>query len=586
MSDNKNNKYSNNRDILYHLNIEEIKKLCSTKIYKRGLEYFHDKRVLKPILDGDVLRAQVEGNDFHPYLVEIKNKNGNIISNCTCPFDFENFCKHSIALLISWIYKKEHFFDNDFFLDSLYRKNKQELLELIQNLVRSNPWLIIDQESKTPETLWMRLDNLFSNNVHYDQVPILVRELEKYRKEAEYLFEKHSSEAFNLLKILIDSSLRNYGNVDDSRGDISTFIEDSLDIYGRVIRDLKEEEGAVRHQIHDYNWNMFVTDAFGFSGGISDMMINSCQTSDDFDYLENLANRELENRKRKLETKKERDDYPVIEIVDFLLSLYQKRTGNNGDDDDDSDEHYSDRDHRGDDTKFILLCKKEFQYCYSRYIEYLESKGELDKAILYCHRAFEYAKGFHETWLITKLGDLKYLQGEYKEALVYYIDAFTKNPTLRDMEVKRIGNKNLFTIIKILSSRLGKWKENKEKLISFLINSRDYHGLIRIHLNERDLDSAYDIALKDRQNLHDMEKVANALEKTLPKKACQLYTIMAESLIEKTNRDSYKHALNYYKKMKKIYVSLGLQKEFLEYIDTITKQNIKKRALQEELAKL
>lgn len=585
MSGNKNNKYS--RDILYHLNIGEVKGLCSTKIYKRGLEYFHDKRVLKPIVDGDVLRAQVEGNDFHPYLVEIKikNKNGNLISNCTCPFDFENFCKHSIALLISWIYKKEHFFDIDFFLDSLNRKSKQELLELIQNLVRLNPWLIIDQERKIPETLWKRLDNLFSNNVDYDQVPILVRELEKYRKEAEDLFEKHSSEAFNLIKILIDSSLRNYSNVDDSRGDLSTFIEDSLDLYGKVIRDLKEEEGAVRHQIHDYNWNMFVTDAFGFSDDISDMMINSCQTRDDFDYLENLANRELENRKRKLEMKKERDDYPVIEIVDFLLSLYQKRLGNDNNNDDDSDEHYSNHDHGGD-TKFILLCEKEFQYCYSRYIDYLESKGELDKAILYCHRAFEFAKGFHGTRLTAKLGDLKYLQGEYKEALVYYIDAFTKDPTLRDMEVKRGKDKNLFTIIKILSSKLGEWKENKEKLISFLIDRRDYHGLIRIHLNERDLDSAYDIALKDRQNLHDMEKVANALEKTLPKKACQLYTSMAENLIEKANRNSYKYALHYYKKIKKIYVSLGLQKEFLEYIDNIKKQNIKKRALQEELAKL
>lgn len=154
------------------------------------------------------------------------------------------------------------------------------------------------------------------------------------------------------------------------------------------------------------------------------------------------------------------------------------------------------------------------------------------------------------------------------------------------MEVKREGDKNLFTIIKILSSKLGEWKENKEKLISFLIDRRDYHGLIRIHLNERDLDSAYDIALKDRQNLYDMEKVANALEKTLPKKACQLYIIMAENLIKKANRNSYKYTLHYYKKMKKIYVSLGLQKEFLEYIDTIKKQNIKKRALQEELARL
>jgi hypothetical protein len=38
--------------------------------------------------------------------------------------------------------------------------------------------------------------------------------------------------------------------------------------------------------------------------------------------------------------------------------------------------------------------------------------------------------------------------------------------------------------------------------------------------------------------------------------------------------------------MEKICVSLGIQKEILEYIDTIKKQNIKRRALQVELARL
>ena len=136
-----NSKY--NKNVLHDLKINEVKKLCSTKIYKRGLEYYHDNHVLKPIVYGSVLRAEVVGNDFHPYTVEIKYKNGNLISDCNCPFDFEDFCKHSIALLICCIYKKDQFFDIDFFLDSLNGKSKQELLELIQNLIRLNPSLIM-----------------------------------------------------------------------------------------------------------------------------------------------------------------------------------------------------------------------------------------------------------------------------------------------------------------------------------------------------------------------------------------------------------------------------------------------------------
>ena len=65
-----NSKY--NKNVLHDLKINEVKKLCSTKIYKRGLEYYHDNHVLKPIVYGSVLRAEVVGDDFHPYTVEIK----------------------------------------------------------------------------------------------------------------------------------------------------------------------------------------------------------------------------------------------------------------------------------------------------------------------------------------------------------------------------------------------------------------------------------------------------------------------------------------------------------------------------------
>ena len=66
--------YSGN--LFYNIKLQ-INKINEIKNYvlpksKRGLEYYYDNHVLKPIVYGSVLRAEVVGDDFHPYTVEIK----------------------------------------------------------------------------------------------------------------------------------------------------------------------------------------------------------------------------------------------------------------------------------------------------------------------------------------------------------------------------------------------------------------------------------------------------------------------------------------------------------------------------------
>ena len=66
--------YSGN--LFYNIKLQ-INKINEIKNYvlpksKRGLEYYYDNHVLKPIVYGSVLRAEVVGDDFHPYTIEIK----------------------------------------------------------------------------------------------------------------------------------------------------------------------------------------------------------------------------------------------------------------------------------------------------------------------------------------------------------------------------------------------------------------------------------------------------------------------------------------------------------------------------------
>ncbi|MGE5781472.1 MAG: hypothetical protein ACM31J_01275 [Nitrososphaerales archaeon] len=82
--------------------------------------------------------------------------------------------------------------------------------------------------------------------------------------------------AFNLSKVEIEGSLKNYGNVDDSSGILASFIEDYLDIYVKILQKLDVEVWSTRERIHQDNWNLFIKDEYGFSDALSDMMVDSC----------------------------------------------------------------------------------------------------------------------------------------------------------------------------------------------------------------------------------------------------------------------------------------------------------------------
>jgi uncharacterized Zn finger protein len=537
-------------DELFKLENKDVKGLCSKKVFDRGLGYFREGRVSNTLVYGLILHGEVAGNEPRSYKIKIKydEKEGRLIARCTCPFDLEEFCKHSVALLLQWIHRREEFLNIDLVLNDLRTKSKEEILRLIEESIRTNPSIInylLDTDCKTFKK---QLEALFSNHVNYYDVRELIEKLEELRDAAEKLFEKKNvQESFDLLKEIIDLCIRNYGNVDDSDGIIARFIEDSVELYSRIIQVLNVE-WIVKQKIHEDNWKMFVMDEYGLSDYISKMIVDSCTTENDFNVIEKLALEELQKRKDK------EDGYAVSEIVDILLDIYEKKK---------------------DDEKFLFLCEKEFKHSYLRYIEYLETKRQINEAAQCCTRALYFAKGFLKTDLIEKLGDLKYAQGSYGESLSLYIEAF------EDRREEKLLKK-----IRHLSEELGLWKNVRDKLISFLKQKGDSHNLIKIYLKEGDLTSAFKVASLYITNRLDAESVAKASEESMPHKAAEIYRNIAEESIKQSDRNSYRAAKYYYKSMKRLYTSLGKAEQFRYYIDGIKLANKRKHALQEELSNL
>jgi uncharacterized Zn finger protein len=113
-------------------------------VFERGLGYFRQGRVSNTQVHDLTLRGEVERSESRNYKVKIEyEKEGRLIPKCTCPFDLEEFCKHSIALLLHWIHRREEFLNVDLVLKDLKSKSKEELLRLIEEGMRVNPSIII-----------------------------------------------------------------------------------------------------------------------------------------------------------------------------------------------------------------------------------------------------------------------------------------------------------------------------------------------------------------------------------------------------------------------------------------------------------
>jgi superfamily II DNA or RNA helicase len=83
----------------FDLDLEALEDLASERIVRRGLVYAHNGRVTTWAEDGDRLQGTVQGSRGEPYLVALDFDGEEILSDCSCPFDWEPLCKHAIAVL-------------------------------------------------------------------------------------------------------------------------------------------------------------------------------------------------------------------------------------------------------------------------------------------------------------------------------------------------------------------------------------------------------------------------------------------------------------------------------------------------------
>jgi uncharacterized Zn finger protein len=126
----------------------DLREMTDSGSFDRGRSYARGDRIFDASLRGAILQASCHGSSGGPYRVEAtlvplddaKTKRPLADYLCTCPRG--GFCKHVVALLLTWIQQPEAFAVRPTVGELLTGRGRDELAALVELMVRREPDLV------------------------------------------------------------------------------------------------------------------------------------------------------------------------------------------------------------------------------------------------------------------------------------------------------------------------------------------------------------------------------------------------------------------------------------------------------------
>lgn len=136
------------------LSRSEVRNWTEQRFFERGEGYFNQNRIQHPRREGCTLKAECQGSRPSPYHVEAElDEDGIAWAECSCPMGSGGYCKHVVALLLTWIHSPDDF-SHLALEQQLHAFSPDKLVDLIVEMVDRHPDLerlvSLSAQSATP----------------------------------------------------------------------------------------------------------------------------------------------------------------------------------------------------------------------------------------------------------------------------------------------------------------------------------------------------------------------------------------------------------------------------------------------------
>lgn len=622
----------------------DIQARTDSASYSKGYSYYLNNAIFEPTLRESVLKALCGGSSGGPYSVEatlvpVSETGSNRVASfgCSCPRG--GFCKHIVALLLTWLHHPERFAVRTGLMGQLMEKSREELLLLMEELLKRQPELeslvelLIElpapgsrQEGKPPrKSVGPTLDPSSVRNqvtsafYHagegWGAAARIATELEKLSEIGDTFAEAGEwANAQVMYATIAEEAIANYEETDDE-GNISWVIGECAAGLARCLdvqSSLPEEEKLDASERKELLTSLFDLWKFGddYGGVETDIpgVIADNVTEDERKMVEGWLRQEMGSGQDFSSTWRNR------RVVSFLATLKAAVHFS----DDDLLEEYRKAGLHKELTEKLLQLKREDEALkaatetlteprdVTQFADQLMKSGKAwqEQAFTFVEMRMKEAESTgrekprdftvankvdtYRRWL----GEKYSAYGQAEKALNIELARFQASPS-------EASYRSAQSASQLAGQPEGLWTTLRPPLLKTLEQQRNWGALVSIYLAEGEVGkalaalaemergsstSSYGYSYPSAPSNYQIQ-VAKAAEEHYPDEAIRLYRSAAERLINVRGRENYQQAAGYLTRVKLLYQKQGREPEWNAYISNLRNKNNSLRALKEELTK-
>lgn len=583
------------------ITLGQIKARTTSKTFTRGNGYYQSDAIFGTIQRGNQIEAKCQGSYPEPYHVSVAFYESEIVAaSCTCEYDWGGDCKHIIALLLTYLHSPEEFDDRPPIQEALNSRSKEDLIDIIQQMLLHYPDLqdIVDRPTPNEvvkgvaslDMLSMRkeLRSAFQNP-SYDRYGNY--SADQYRKVAQF---KHNAETFAEQKdwesalaiycMIIDEFVAIGDEYYDEDGDLAYLVDtvveeipNCLDHADSINNDT-ERMKVLTTLLDIYIWNI---DFGGIDVGVSAPEI----------VLQYVKQSDIGTIRQKINVAKERKanshysqwaieaydrflmNLDVVDNVDPEITL--KRLREEG-----MDELLVSKLlelGRVDEATAIIRDNFTGSYELIKVLRQLDAHGHHTLATQIAEdnlkRAFDLSL---TNWLISRYE----IQENMPRVLELQLTLMNHQPDVM-----------IYKDIKSTAQSLNQWEQIRPQIIEKLQTRKAWDTLTQVYLVDEEWELAWQTLPRvgTQQNTYHWHRldfeVAEASRHVMPERAIPIYIKRARGNIDQRKRDYYREAASLLSQVQHMYDQLDEFETWETLITEIREEFKRLPALQDELNK-
>jgi len=567
----------------------DVRNWTNSAYFQRGQNYYHSGAIYNQRQEGMAIKSQCAGSyqDFYRQEVEFDRK-GILRADCSCPVGDGGYCKHTVALLLTWVHDSDSFVELEALDNSLEKRSKAELIVLIKEMLDQNPELSYLLElpllAKSDQPIDLgairrQAEQAFKN---HDYEWGYAREIKKSLRvllniASVHLDNEQLDDAVSVYMIVIEAILDN-GNdaMSDEEGALLGLIYDCSEALGNcleIISDETQRRDILQVLFSAYRWDVLYAGGVGAADCVPDILVRQTTSTE---------RAEISAWVREILPGGDSwsDGYHREVLGRLLLDLEADIL---------------------DDEAYLRICRETGRL--NDLVERLLKLKRIDEAKDAARKAKDYdlllalavfgeqgqsdiAEKLVEerVVLVEDSRLLEWLSERYEEkgnlagALALEERIFWERPDL--VKYEELSN---------LAKQLGGWQALRTKTIVQLESDEKLHLLVEIYLFEEEAQNAIATLGKINRHWHleDLRfKVAQLAKADFPHDALRILAEDVEKFIERRGRDNYAQAAQWLHEVRDIYRQMGDIPAWEKFILELREKYKRLPALQDELNKI